>query len=462
MNAYLSIDIGTSAAKVSAYDADGSLLVSRSASYVIEALQAGWAEQDPDEWWRAVCSLTPQVMAAISGHRLAAISVCGQAPLCTPVDAHGRPLRKAILWLDRRATQQVDWLVEHVGEERCLRIGANRLDSYFGGLKWLWYRQNEPELFSRTWKIMQANGFVSWKLTGASAIDPTQAGLCSPCFDMATGQWDAAICETMGIPLTILPEIRPSQAVIGNVHAEAALASGLPLGTPVVCGAGDYACACLGAGVVRQGSAALMLGTAGNLLMPGASSPDSRLLHTQDAAGSPLTLGGVLAGGNLSWFAALFEDLSGGIAPDFFAGADDAAALVPAGSDGLLYLPYLMGERTPIWDPDARGAFVGLHQPSHASAPLSCRARGRGLRLSPGRGDLRERGARVDRGDRRRGTKRLVEIDLRFGAGYPGPSRGRGSGDRARMRVSRRARGWRVHRVRGDRALGPDWRRDPP
>ncbi len=360
MNAYLSIDVGTSSTKVSAYDAQGALLVAHSAGYAIEVPQAGWAEQDPDEWWRAVCSLTPEVMAALGAHHVATISVSGQAPLCVPVDADGNPLRKAILWLDRRATPQVDWLVEHVGEERCLRVGANRLDSYFGGIKWLWYRQVEPDLFARTWKIMQANGFVSWKLTGASAIDPTQAGLCSPCFDITTGQWDAAICEAMGLPIGMLPEIKPSQAVIGTVHADAARESGLPVGTPVVCGAGDYACACLGAGVTGRGTGALMLGTAGNLLTPGAANPDPRLLHTHDVEGKPLTFGGVMAGGNLTWFAGLFEDLSGRTPSDFFEGADQEASRIPAGSEGLLYLPYLMGERTPIWDPEARGAFVGL------------------------------------------------------------------------------------------------------
>ena len=356
MNAYLSIDVGTSSTKVSAYDARGSLLLSRSAGYSVDVPRAGWAEQDPEDWWLAVCRIAPEVMAGITRHHVAAISVSGQAPLCVPVDSDGHALRKAILWLDRRATPQVDWLTEHIGEERCLEVGANRLDSYFGGIKWLWFRQSEPELFDRTWKIMQANGFVSWHLTGEAAIDPTQAGLCSPCFDIATGAWDVAICDAMGIPLGMLPEIRPSTAVIGVVQADAARASGLPEGTPVVCGGGDFACACLGAGVIGRGSGALMLGTAGNLLMPGASNPDPRLLHTHDVAGAPLTFGGVMAGGNLSWFAGLFE----GSRTDFFGSSDEEAARIPAGSEGLLYLPYLMGERTPIWDPEARGAFVGL------------------------------------------------------------------------------------------------------
>ncbi len=356
MKTFLSIDIGTSSTKLSLYDASGQLLTTGSAAYSVEFPRPGWAEQDPQEWWRAVCRLGPEIMADMGNKELAAICVSGQAPLCTPLGMDGTPLRKAILWLDRRATPQVDWLAQNLGEERALQVSANRLDSYFGGVKWLWFRQEEPKLYARTWKILQANGYVAWKLTGQAVIDPSQAGLCSPCYDFSAGTWQAEICAQMGLDLDKLPEICPSQAVIGRVLPEAARASGLPAGTPVVCGGGDFACACLGAGVTGPGTAALMLGTAGNLLFPGVFNPDPRLLHTRHVTGQPLTFGGVLAGGNLNWFAGLFDEPTAA----FYGQQDEAAAQLPPGSDGLIYLPYLMGERTPIWDPEARGAFVGL------------------------------------------------------------------------------------------------------
>jgi sugar (pentulose or hexulose) kinase len=144
--------------------------------------------------------------------------------------------------------------------------------------------------------------------------------------------------------------------VVGTVTARAAQASGLPAGTPVVCGGGDFACACLGAGVAARGQAALMLGTAGNLMLPGVFAPDARLLHTHHVTGQPLTFGGVLAGGSSSWAAGLF----GAPTPDLYAALDAEAAAVAPGCDGLLFLPYLMGERSPIWDPAARGAYIGL------------------------------------------------------------------------------------------------------
>jgi sugar (pentulose or hexulose) kinase len=354
MQTYLVIDVGTSSTKLSLYDGEGRLLAAREAAYLVEVPRAGWAEQDPQAWWQAVCRLGPQVL---SGAQVpSAIVVSGQTPLCAPVDANGVPLRKAILWLDRRATPQAAWLADHLGAQRCQQAGANRLDSYFGGLKWLWYRQEEPQAFARTWKILQANSYVIWQLTGQAVIDPSQAGLCSPCFDFAAGSWNAEICGEMGMPLEMLPEIHPSHAVVGQVTQAAARASGLPAGTPVVCGGGDFACSCLGAGVTGRGTAALMLGTAGNLLFPGVFNPDARLLHTHHVTGQPLTFGGVLAGGNLSWFAGLFGEPSARL----YAQLDAEAANLPPGSEGLIYLPYLMGERTPIWDPEARGAFVGL------------------------------------------------------------------------------------------------------
>ena len=323
----------------------------------MEYPRADWAEQDPEVWWQAVQQLSPEMMRVLpAGARLAGISVSGQTPLCVPVDETGQPLRKAILWLDRRATPQVTWLKQTLGEARCRAVSINRLDSYFGGVKWLWLRQAEPQIFARTWKILQANSYVLYKLCGRAVIDPAQAGLCSPCFNFAQRNWDAEICRAMGIALELLPEVQSAAQVIGEVSLEAARVTGLPAGTPLVCGGGDFACAALSAGLSGPGQAALMLGTAGNLLFPGVENTDARLLHTLHLTGEALPFGGVLAGGNLTWFASLFGQPD----PAIFDLLNAEAARVPPGSAGLLFLPYLMGERTPIWDPDARGAFVGL------------------------------------------------------------------------------------------------------
>lgn len=370
MPTFLSIDIGTSSTKLSLFDEQGRLLASQSSAYSVDYPRPEWAEQDPELWWRAVCDLGPRIMAAVPGGSLTGISVSGMTPGCVPVDRQGRSLRPAILWLDRRAGSQARWLRDQIGEEACRRVSKNRIDPYFGGVKWLWLRQEAPEIYARTWKILQANSYIQLKLTGQAAIDPAQAGLCSPCFNPAEVDWDAEMCGGAGISRDLLPEVRPAWEVIGQVSVEAARRTGLPAGTPVVCGGGDFAAACLGAGAARPGSAAMMLGTAGNLLFPGALSSDPRLLHTIHLTGSrgdpqPLPFGGVLAGGSLAWFASLL----GGESPEFYRQLDEAAAAVPPGSEGLIFLPYLMGERTPIWDPEARGAFIGLNS-RHTRAHL--------------------------------------------------------------------------------------------
>lgn len=356
MQSFLSIDVGTSSTKLTLISGNGELIATVSSPYAVNYPHPDWAEQDPNEWWKAICKLTHELTRTKTISEISAISVSGQAPSCLPVDFNGNPLRRAIVWLDRRSTTQVDWLREHIGEEHCRAVSLNRLDSYFGGVKWLWFRQNEPEAFAQTWKILQANGYVLYKLTGRAVIDPSQAGLCSPCFNQHAMKWDEEICEQMGIPLNLLPEICHSYEVIGQVSGMAAEESGLPKGVPVVCGGGDFACSCLSTGAAGRGEAALMLGTAGNLLFPGLINEDSRLLHTIHLTGEPLPFGGVLAGENLNWFA----DLFGSRSIDFFRSLDHDAAKVPAGCEGLLFLPYLMGERTPIWDAHARGAFIGF------------------------------------------------------------------------------------------------------
>jgi xylulokinase len=356
MKTLLSIDIGTTSVKAALFDTHGQVLASASASYAVEYPRPGWAQEDPDDWWRAFCALVPRVLQSADTRELAGVCISGQTPSCLPVDAGGRPLRPAILWLDRRSAPQVEWLREHVGEDRCRNVSTNRLDSYYGGPKWLWFQQNEPEILARTWKLLQANTYVIFHLTGQAVIDPSQAGVCSPCFNTAARAWDPGILSEMSIPMDVLPEIIPSIGVVGPVSAAAARESGLPEGLPVICGGADFACSCLGTGITRPTQAALMLGTAGNLLFPGRISRDPRLLHAIHLTGEPLPFGAVFAGGNLTWFARLMGDSS----PDIYKRLDEEAALVPPGSEGLIFLPYLMGERTPIWDPDARGAFIGL------------------------------------------------------------------------------------------------------
>lgn len=364
MSVYLAIDVGTSSAKAALYEQNGKLLAIRSQEYPLHQPNTNWAEQNPDDWWQAVQDICTQLINENKRPSIRAVSVSGQTPSCIPINKKGQPLIPAILWLDRRATSQVEWLRQNLGEETARRIGGNTIDSFFGGPKWLWYVQEKSQLLAQTWKILQANGYIAFCLTGEITIDPSNAGLCSPCYDLSSNRWHQAICEMMEIDIEILPEIFRSSQIVGQVTSSASKKTGIPAGTPVVCGAGDFACACLGAGVTQPGQAAVMLGTAGNLLIPGIDRTDPRLLNTRHVTGAPLSLGGVMAGGVVSWFVNAF----GGNSPDIYDQLEEEARQTPPGADGLIFLPYLMGERSPIWDPDARGVFFGLnakHQRAH-------------------------------------------------------------------------------------------------
>jgi xylulokinase len=363
VSAYLAIDIGTSSAKAALYSQEGRLLASKSQEYPLYHPKENWSEQNPEEWWQAVRLICKQVTAETPRQVIRAICVSGQAPSCAPVDRKGTPVRPAILWLDRRATRQVEWLRERLGQA-AEKMSGNTLDSYFGGPKWCWYLQEEPERYQRTWKILQANSTIIQALTSEAVTDPSHAGLCSPCFGLDSGQWNLEVCQVMGIEVEKLPAIHPASQVIGTVTSNAASATGIPADTPVVCGAGDFACACLGAGVIKAGQAAAMLGTAGNLMLPGVRQSDARLLNTKHATGVPLSVGGVLAGGVVSWFVKAFGANISGI----YDLLEEEARQTPPGAQGLIFLPYLMGERSPIWDPQARGVFFGLsatHERGH-------------------------------------------------------------------------------------------------
>ena len=288
MGVYLSIDIGSSSAKATIHHPDGTLALSRSMIYSIQYPHPGWAEQDPNIWWDATVQLCHQILENIRGEEISVISVSGQAPSCVPINRQGKVLRPAILWMDRRAIPQVEMLRILIGSDRAEMISGNTLDSYFGGIKWAWFRQSEPHLYDKTWKFLQANNYVNYRLTGEISTDFSQAGLCSPCFNLRDRCWDLPLCDLMGLEPEKLPPIFPSNAVVGQVTTAASIETELPVGIPVICGGGDFACACLGAGVVQGGSAAMMLGTSGNLLIPAALKTDTTALEYNPRNGSEL------------------------------------------------------------------------------------------------------------------------------------------------------------------------------
>jgi D-xylulose kinase len=356
----LGSDVGTSSTKTTLYDLSGHALATAMMEYQVSYPKPLWAESNPDDWWNAVKTTIAEVVKAskIDPRDIEGVSVSGLAPECVPVDLGGRPLRPAILWLDRRSVPECEWIASHIGLEKLQRVGGNTLDSYFAGAKWLWFKKNEPHLYEKTWKILQGHSYPILKLTGETVTDYSYGGLCFPNFDMARKRWSDEICEAMEISQDKLPTLHPSHEVIGEVSAGAAAETGLAKGTQVVTGGGDFACSTLGAGVIRPGEACQMLGTAGNFLIPTGerSSLDMRLINSVHVTGDYLSLGGPLAGGLLHWF----RDEIIGSPSVSYAALDKQAESVARGSNGLIALPYFMGDRTPYWDPYAKGVYFGI------------------------------------------------------------------------------------------------------
>jgi xylulokinase len=352
----LGIDVGTTGVRAGAFDPDGRCAAEASEACPHEAPAPGWAEADPEAWWAAACRLCARLGQSVPLDRVEAVAVTGQAPTAVLVDGAGGPVRRAILWLDVRADAEARRLEAALGRERAEAIGGNRVHAYYLGPKLAWLREHDGAALDRAALVLQSHAFVALRLTGEAACDPSTAMLCAPLFDPRAGTWSDEAARAAGVSLGLLPRMVRAHDVLGAVSRAAAAATGLREGTPVVAGGGDFAASALGAGVVDEGEACLMLGTAGNLLVPTCEPRfDTRLINSHHVGCDRwLSLGGTLCGAALEWFRRTFAP-----GADWDALEVEAGAVEPGASD-LLVLPYLQGERTPVWDESARGAIVGL------------------------------------------------------------------------------------------------------
>lgn len=361
----LAHDLGTTGNKVTLFDAaTGAPVASAFEAYDTAYPHPAWAEQDPADWRRAVIEGTRRVLVAAKEERpgaIAAVSFSGMMNGALPVDAAGHPLRSAIIWADQRATAEAGLLADRCGAERVYRITGNRATPSCTAAKLLWFQRHQPEMYAATRYFLQAKDYAAFLLTGVIATDYSDASNTN-LFDLETRAWADDMVAAAGLDSARLPPIYPSATVIGHVTPEAAQLTGLLAGTPVVIGGGDGACATVGAGAVATGDAYTYIGSSAWMAVVAERplfDPQMRtfnLAHLDSALYFPL---GAMqaAGGALDWFERLLRgEATGRLYDDLSA----AAAVVPPGADGLLFLPYLMGERSPYWDPGARGAFIGL------------------------------------------------------------------------------------------------------
>lgn len=363
----MGIDAGTTGLKVVVADADGTLLAQCGEEYGTSYPHPNWAEQDPEQWWRACCAVAPRAlqMAGAQGKDVAGVGISGQGIGVVAVNAAGQPLRPAIIWLDRRSDAQCARLRETVGEEAVTAINGARIDSFYLAPKWLWVKEREPEVYRQTAAVLQSNGYLIQRLTGARRFAVSD-GPMTLFFDAANLRYHEGLAEQMGIELEKMPPLARCAEVVGTLTADAAAAIGLAAGTPVVAGSVDGVAAAVEGGVLEDGDATEMTGQSTVILIC-ADKPylGRELISLVNAApGKYLAVGGSAAGGgSLRWWRDTLADTEQARAlregRDPFQVLDEVAAGSPPGANRLVFLPYLYGERSPIWDTDARGCSSG-------------------------------------------------------------------------------------------------------
>jgi xylulokinase len=373
MRLFLGIDISTTGAKALLMNQEGEVVSSATTPLSLSTPRPLWSEQEPEDWWQAVSASVRRVLvqANTSVEAVSAIGLTGQMHGLVLLDEQKRTLRPAILWNDQRCADECDEIRARIGRQRLIHITGNDALTGFTAPKIVWVKYHEPEIFARARHALLPKVFIRFKLTGSLAMDNAD-GSGTMLFDLKSRNWSAEILDALGIPPEWMPPTFEGQQVTGEVSSHAAEATGLRAGTPVVAGGGDQAAQAVGVGAVRPGIVALTLGTSGVVFATTEScliEPEGRLHAFCHALPNRWHLMGVMlsAAGSLQWY----RDT---LAPDTsFDELMTEAAVAPAGSEGLLFLPYLSGERTPYPDPLARGAWVGLtlrHKRAHLTRSL--------------------------------------------------------------------------------------------
>lgn len=370
----LGIDVGTGGTRALAIDEQGRIVASATSEHApFASPQTGWAEQDPHDWWRAATAAVRAVLAqpAVSADAVTAIGLSGQMHGSTLLDARGEVVRPALLWCDQRTAAQCRAITDTLGAARLIELTLNPALTGFTLPKLLWVREHEPDRWETVHSVLLPKDYVRYRLTGEKATDVSDASG-TLLFDVGARKWSAEMLHAMDLKASLLPRAYESPEVTSSVSVEGAEATGLRAGTPVVAGGGDQAAGAVGMGIVRPGAVSATIGTSGVVFAATdrpALEPGGRV-HTfcHAVPGRWHVMGVTLGAGlSLSWYRDQF-----GAGPDdgrdAYARLTDAAAQAPAGADGVMWAPYLMGERTPHADPYARAALVGLaasHTRSH-------------------------------------------------------------------------------------------------
>lgn len=370
-NYVLAHDLGTTGNKATLYDAEGRLAGSAFFGYSTQYAHTGWAEQNPEDWWQAVCASTQKLLKQTPGVRaedIACVVFSGQMMGCVPLDTSARPLHNAIIWADQRSVEQERWLSERIDRARVYRITGHRLSASYTLTKMLWLRDHQPDVYRAAHKFVHAKDAIVARMTGRFVTEPSDASGMN-LYDLERGVWSEEIMQAAQLNPAQLPDLKRSIDAVGGLLPDVADEVGLLAGTPVVIGGGDGCCAAIGAGVVAEDSAYNYIGSSSWIALSTRRpifDPDERTFTFAHMVPGMFMPTGTMqaAGASYQWtrdqLCPIEVQAAGALGISSYELINLGAEKSPVGANGLIYLPYLMGERSPRWNPRARGAFIGL------------------------------------------------------------------------------------------------------
>jgi len=382
-------DLGTTGNKATLFSTDGKLISSSVRAYDTHYFNGNWAEQNPEDWWEAVCETSAAMAKLVPAEEIIAMSFSAHMMGCLPVDENGKPLRPHIMWCDMRSVKQTDHLASQISLRDFYGITGHRMSAAYSLEKMMWVKENEPEIYAKTACFLQAKDYMVFRLTGKMMTDYSDASGTNA-FDLNEFKWSQRLLDYAGIDIAKLPEAMPSTTVAGNLLPEAAKACGLTTATKVVIGAGDGATATVGAGSIKEGVTYACLGTSawiGSTLKKPLITDDMILSNWAHAVPGMIAPLGTMqaAGASFSW---LKNQICTGEAYEAEKSGENVYDIInrkiaeaPVGSNGVMFLPYILGERAPRWNPDAKGCFVGLKMENQRGDMLRSVVEGIGYNL---------------------------------------------------------------------------------
>lgn len=407
-NYLLGIDLGTTNVKAIILDENGNVTASASRQNTLIFPGAGMVEQDADIWWKNIIEILSEITGKAGQDivkRIRAISVSSQTVTLLPLDKAGNPLRNAIIWMDSRSSSELQYIINAIGYKQYVSIIGGQPDTVFLPNKILWYKKNQPELFHKTYQIVQASSYINYKLTGKITMDIDQASR-TQCLDISTLKWSDEVSRAIGVDLnSLLPKPQPVTDVIGIITSAAAAQTGLISGIPVIAGASDALASMYAMGLSKLGEAGESSGTS-SLVFAGhdiPSAPDLPLVTKPcPIAGMPYIFDAPLStsGAAIKWYLDTMgkaeKDFAKEHNQDVYEYLQQLALQSCAGSKGVMFFPYLMGERAPLWNSHARGMFIGLSLDTERKEIVRSVLEGTAFALRHVISTIKETGAKVD------------------------------------------------------------------